>query len=138
MTGDMSRPRLLIVDDHADTLRLFETFLSLAGFDVTAVSSVDAALKVVSNGFEAITTDLAMPGSDGLTLIRRMRAARTRPPIPIVAVTGQPIDSEKMIPEIGCCRLLLKPCDLDSLAETVRFLIAVCPHDCESCPHRIG
>jgi CheY-like chemotaxis protein len=130
----MTHPRLLVVDDHPDTLRLFETCLSLAGFDVISAANAVDALRL-ARGMDAIATDLAMPGIDGLEFIRRMRADRT-PPIPIVAVTGQPIAPSVVAADLGCCRLVSKPCDLGALAETLHLLVGTCPHDCTRCQHR--
>ena len=124
----MTHPRLLVVDDHPDTLRLFETCLSLAGFDViSAANAVDHPVLILA--------DIQLPGIDGLEFIRRMRADRT-PPIPIVAVTGQPIAPSVVAADLGCCRLVSKPCDLGALAETLHLLVGTCPHDCTRCQHR--
>ena len=131
----MPNPRVLVVDDHPDTLRLFETYLSLSGFDVTSATSAAEALQLAASGVDAIATDLAMPGIDGLEFIRRMRADTAVPPVPIVAVTGQAIDLGSVAPaDIGCCRVVLKPCDLDELADTLHRLVAACVHDCARCP----
>jgi CheY-like chemotaxis protein len=129
-----ARLRVLVVDDHPDTLRLFETYLTFAGFEVTTTTNAAAALRMSMNGFEAISTDLAMPGMDGVEFIRRMREARTKPPIPIVAVTGQGTEADEAA-DVGACRLLQKPCDLADLAGTLRELAQLCKHDCPSCPH---
>ena len=133
----MSEPRVLLVDDHLDTLQLYSTYLSLEGFSVTAASNAMQALALSSGGVDAIATDLAMPGMDGAQLIREMRATRAEPPVPIVVVTGQADDRiEAALAEIGSCRLLRKPCDLRRLADTLRSLASTCVHDCGRCPNR--
>ncbi|MGE5358832.1 MAG: response regulator [Bacteroidales bacterium] len=135
----MSNPNLLVVDDHPDTLRLFETFLSLAGFAVTTATGAAKALDHVATGHvDAVATDLAMPGMDGFELIRRLRSAAGQRPVPIVAITGQAINVAQVLPsDIGCCRLLLKPCDLAELGQLLHFLVVSCEHDCERCSNRI-
>jgi CheY-like chemotaxis protein len=131
----MPNPRVLVVDDHPDTLRLFETYLSLSGFEVTSATSATEALRLAADGVDVIATDLAMPGVDGLEFIRRVRADAAQPAVPIVAVTGQAIDQATVSPaDIGCCRVVLKPCDLDELAETLHRLVGTCVHDCARCP----
>lgn len=135
---DPKLARLLVIDDHRDTLNLFETFLSYAGFKVTATTSASDALKLSTDGFEAITTDLAMPGMDGVEFIRRMRDARTKPPIPIVAVTGQGAVAACRPEEIGACRVIEKPCELGDLADALRDLIRECSHECSTCPYNPG
>ncbi len=132
----MSEPRVLVVDDHLDTLQLYSTYLSLEGFSVTAASNVMQALAL-SGGVDAIATDLAMPGMDGAHLIREMRATRAESPVPIVVVTGQADDRiEAALAKIGSCRLLRKPCDLPRLANTLRSLASTCVHDCGRCLNR--
>jgi len=133
----MPGPRVLVVDDHPDTLQLYSTYLSLEGFLVTAASDVMQALSLSTNGVDAIATDLAMPGMDGAQLIREMRGARTKSPIPIVVVTGQ-ADArvEAELAAIGSCRLLRKPCELPRLAATLRSLTSTCIHQCDRCPNR--
>ncbi len=133
------RPRLLVVDDHPDTLKLFETYLSFAGFDVTVANGAAQALShAASVQVDAVATDLARPGMDGFELIRRLRSAVRDHPVPIVAITGQALDPARVLPaQLGCCRLLLKPCDLGELAHLLHFLVEHCAQDCSTCPHRI-
>jgi CheY-like chemotaxis protein len=51
----MPNPRVLVVDDHPDTLRLFETYLSLSGFEVTSATSATEALRLAANGVDEMT-----------------------------------------------------------------------------------
>ena len=133
----MSIPRVLVVDDHPDTLGLFEAFLTLDGFQVvTAANAVDG-LRHASESVDAVVTDLAMPGMDGTEFVRCLRARGSRS-IPILAVTGQAIDHVPLTREqIDCCRVLQKPVDVRHLADTLRFLIDNCAHDCARCPLRV-
>jgi len=55
--------RILMVDDHFDTLQLYETYLSLQGYSVTTTTNATDGLRLSTNGFDAIVTDLAMPGN---------------------------------------------------------------------------
>jgi DNA-binding response OmpR family regulator len=133
----MTEPRVLVVDDNLDTLVLYTTYLSLEGFLVTAASNVAQALALSGNGVDAVATDLAMPGMDGAQLIREMRASRTKPPVPIVVVTGHAnARVEAELAEIGSCRLLRKPCELSHLAAVLRSLAGTCVHDCARCANR--
>jgi CheY-like chemotaxis protein len=131
--------RVLVVDDHPDTLKLFEMFLAFAGFDVTAVgTAVEALAYLATAHVDVVATDLAMPGMDGFELIQRLRSAHAERPVPIVAITGQAIDPARVLPaQLGCCRLLLKPCDLGHLAQLLHSLVENCAHDCFGCGHRI-
>ncbi len=134
-----ANPRLLVVDDHPDTLKLLETYLSFAGVDVTTASRAAQALTLAASAqVDAVATDLAMPGMDGFELIRRLRSAAGMRRVPIVAITGQALDPDRVLPgDLGCCRLLLKPCDLGELAQLLHSLVENCGHDCSQCPNRI-
>lgn len=128
----MSKPRLLVVDDHHDTLRLFDLFFTMSGFDVVAADSGVEALRLLTEGCDAVVTDLSMPGMDGIEFIGHLRKrAKT---MPIVAVTGHPVDPAT----VRSCRFFAKPCVLDEVADTVHELIAQCVHDCSRCPLAAG
>jgi len=126
-------PHVLIVDDHLDTLQLFENALSLEGFLVTLAGNGDQALELASHDFDAVLTDLAMPGMDGHELIRTLRGLHRSRPVPIVLISGQVLTEPAVLTEGGHCALMRKPCDLAALASTLRQLIETCLHDCSRC-----
>lgn len=132
----MRAPRVLVVDDHLDTLQLLESYLSYAGFSVTLAGHAGQAIELAPSGFDAVITDLAMPGMDGRELIERLRVQQGRRPIPIVIVSGQIPPGRWPLDGVSYCALLRKPCDLAMLSDTLRELIVACPHDCEGCPNR--
>lgn len=132
----MRTPRVLVVDDHLDTLQLFESYLSLAGFSVTLASHGGQALELAPQGFDALVTDLAMPGMDGRELVERLRVLQGRSPTPVVVVSGQDLPGRWPLDDVSYCALLRKPCDLATLAATLRDLIHTCPHECEGCPNK--
>jgi len=131
-------PHVLVVDDHLDTLQLFENALSLEGFLVTLAGNGEQAMELASGGFDAVLTDLAMPGMDGHELIRALRDLHRSHPVPIVLISGQvPVDPADLAGG-GYCALMKKPCDLAALASTLHELIDTCVHDCSRCQHLKG
>jgi CheY-like chemotaxis protein len=132
----MVRDRILMVDDNADTLEMFQAWLSVLGFAVTAAGDSVRACELSSQQrFDAIVTDFAMPGMDGLDFVRRIRD-RLAPAVPIVVVTGQLLDARlDDLRALACC-VMEKPPDLDKLGQTLGALIANCPGDCQACPTR--
>lgn len=74
-TGQMLRGiRVLVVDDDADTCELLTTVLGHYGAEVTAASSVSEALVAVERRWpQVLVSDIAMPGDDGYSLVRRVR-----------------------------------------------------------------
>ena len=79
--------RVLVVDDEAAVRRSIERVLSVAGFQVTAVSDGARALqKLEADVFDLLIVDVYMPDMDGLGLMRELRSRND--PTPILAVSG--------------------------------------------------
>lgn len=127
----MSHPKVLVVDDHPETLEMLELVLALAGFEVTAMADGLSALETSLDDYAAVVTDLAMPQMDGTELVRQLRAKMKRP-VPIVVLTGQGLPLERL--DCRCCVLMRKPTLPDHLTSTLQWLIESCAHECESCP----
>jgi signal transduction histidine kinase/ActR/RegA family two-component response regulator len=100
--------RLLVVDDDDDTLEAMAVFLRWAGAEVTTAASAGeafAALAALTAAGRArpdlLIADIGMPGEDGYTLIRRVRALSPAEggSIPAVALTAyaRPEDREKAL-----------------------------------------
>lgn len=110
---------VLVDDDEAFRLALAER-LSLAGFQVSAYASAQAALKSVRDGFEGVVvTDLRMPGIDGRQLARRL--AETDPDLPVIIMTGHGDVAEAVEAiQSGAYDFLTKPFAPERLIDTLR------------------
>ena len=121
------RPRVLVVDDE-DLVRLVIGHkLKLAGFDVVeARDGLDALARL--DGIDVVLTDLNMPRCNGEQLCREIRARPASATLPIVLMTGGPIDEARMH-AVGCDTVLYKPLP-DSLGDHLRAAIraATEPH----------
>ena len=81
------RPRVLCVDDEPVILTLVQRLLQNQGFEPTGYSDPVAAVAAFeSDAFEAVITDIHMPGMDGLELMQSLR--ERQPEIPVIVVTG--------------------------------------------------
>jgi two-component system, chemotaxis family, sensor kinase CheA len=88
------KPRVLVVDDSAGVRQLLAATLNGAGFEVEVASSArEAMLAMGRDGFSAMVVDYSMPRSNGVELVRAMRAADVR--VPIVMVSGVATEEEK-------------------------------------------
>lgn len=116
---------ILIVDDNADNLKLMLAMLSPLGCELRTASDGPGALTALEN-FDAqlVLLDLQLPGLDGLTVARRLKADPTRRHIPIVAVTAYAMkgDEAKAL-EAGCDGYLTKPVDKQALRSLVKRLL---------------
>lgn len=82
-----SRPRVLLVDDEEMIRLSIEQTLDLAGIDVTAFASAEAALPAIGRDYPGIVvTDVRLPARDGLELLADIR--RRDPELPVVLITG--------------------------------------------------
>jgi two-component system chemotaxis sensor kinase CheA len=120
------RPRILVVDDSAGVRQLLSATLNGAGFDVeVAAGAREAMLAMGDGGFEALVIDYSMPRSNGVELVRTMRASDVK--VPIVMVSGVATQEEKQAAwEVGVDAYLDK-FDLRQgvLTSTLRRLIGI-------------
>jgi EAL domain-containing protein (putative c-di-GMP-specific phosphodiesterase class I) len=116
---------LLLADDDAAVLRAYSQILTRAGFTVDTASSGTAALQALAHAhYDAIISDLDMPGLDGLALLRAVRERDLD--VPVLLVTGGPaLETAVQALEDGAFRYLSKPVEPAQLraavAEAVRF-----------------
>ncbi len=106
--------RVLAVDDNAESLGVIALMLERYGAEVVTVSSGVAALDALDRAagaspFDALVSDLAMPGMDGMQLLRAVRA-RGLTELPAIAVTAfaDPIRL-KAAKEAGYQSVITKP-----------------------------
>jgi HAMP domain-containing protein/signal transduction histidine kinase/ActR/RegA family two-component response regulator len=72
--GVATPPRILLVDDHLDTVRQIELFLRASGYHVTTAESVKTALQAATQeGFDLLVSDIGLPDGGGDDLIRQLR-----------------------------------------------------------------
>ncbi len=69
--ADLPRPRVLLVEDHLDTLRIFAKSLRRQGFEVHEASTVSDALAAARRG-DFLISDIALPDGDGCELMQRL------------------------------------------------------------------
>jgi len=104
--------RVLAVDDNPESLGVIALMLERYGAEVVTVSGGAAALDALSetgHAFDALVCDLAMPGMDGMQLVRAVRA-RGMADLPAIAVTAfaDPIRL-KAAKEAGYQSVITKP-----------------------------
>ena len=118
-------PRVLIVEDHADTRQMYAAFLRLS-FDVLEARTGDEALSLVEReNPDLILTDVSLPGMSGFDLATQVRARPASVRTPILCISGYSGDEfEQEARKAGCNRTLLKPCLPDDLARAIADLLS--------------
>lgn len=108
--------RVLVVDDDFGAATGLRKLLELDGYDVVATESPRTALTMLeSDRFDAVVTDLEMPGVHGVEIVRA--AQRVRPGMPVLVMTGYfgtPVCDTAM--REGARRVLGKPIEYEMLA----------------------
>ncbi|WP_369213127.1 response regulator [Streptomyces flavofungini] len=120
-------PRILIVDDHEDTLFALESSLASLKVETARATSGEEALKEVLRGnIGLILLDLRMPGVSGLDVVRYMRRLEQTQHIPIVLITGFGLIREVSMAafELGVADIVMKPVDPLVLRTKVSYLYA--------------
>src|SRR6218665_967462 len=85
--------KVLVVDDDACIRDLLHRYLTQEGFDVMAAEDGKALNRLLlRETVDIIVLDLMMPGEDGLSFCRRLRAANDRTPIIMLTAKGEDVD----------------------------------------------
>lgn len=117
--------RILVVDDNPTNLKLASDVLEFEGHEVLRAIDAEQAQDILRETVpDLILMDIALPGMDGLTLTRRLKAdARTRH-VPIVALTAFAMKGDdQKAREAGCDGYITKPIDTRRLPEQVNALV---------------
>ncbi|MGI4746014.1 MAG: hybrid sensor histidine kinase/response regulator [Janthinobacterium lividum] len=93
---NIRKPRLLVIDDSSFFRQLLAPTLAAAGYDVTVADSAERALELREAGrsFEAIVSDIEMPGMDGLGFARTVREGGEWADLPLLALSGSDLVQE--------------------------------------------
>jgi CheY-like chemotaxis protein len=119
-------PLILVVDDNPSGQLLVTTVLQLDGFQVEgAGSSFEVLERLRARTPDLILMDVQLPGQDGLSLTRQLRAEPATASIRVVALTAYAMagDREQAI-AAGCIGYITKPVDTRNLADQVRGFLA--------------
>jgi len=86
-------PHILVVDDDREIRDLLGRFLVKHGLRVsTAADGQQMLAQLKDNAVDLIVLDVMMPGEDGLTLTRNLRAGKSRVPIIMLTAMGEDVD----------------------------------------------
>lgn len=120
---------IMVVDDHPTNLKLVSDVLAFEGHQVLKAVDAEAALELLSTTLpDLILLDIALPGMDGLTLTRRLKADPRTASVRVVAVTAFAMvgDDVKAL-EAGCDGYIAKPIDTRALPGQVTAFLSADP-----------
>ncbi len=117
---------ILVVDDNEGGLLLASAVLQREGFRVDSAGSAEEVLERLSmRAPDLILMDVQLPGQDGLSLTRQLKADPATASIPIVALTAHAMatDREQAI-AAGCIGYISKPIETRTLGDLIRGFLA--------------
>jgi len=111
--------RVLIVDDHAETLRVLSALLRKRGHKVSTADSLQRAIAILDDGqFDVLISDIGLPDGDGYGLVR---AAKERQALKGIALSGFGMeDDRRNSRESRFDYHLTKPIDFQKLESVLR------------------
>jgi len=113
-----------VVDDYDDTRRFLCALLESSGYrTVEADDGHDAVAVAMGKLPDAIVMDLAMPGVDGLTTLRALRAMPSTAAIPVLVLTGSGSENRRAAYEAGCRAFATKPCPPATLLSLLQSMV---------------
>jgi DNA-binding response OmpR family regulator len=114
--------RILVVDDDTALRELVTSYLSASGYQVEGVGDgVAFRASMARNGADLVVLDLMLPGEDGLSLLKWLRA-EGGPPVIIVSARGEEVDRVVGL-EVGADDYLAKPFGPRELLARVRAVL---------------
>lgn len=116
------RANVLLVDDDVELLELLADYLTRDGFSVTCAAGGSAVVAEAQTGrHDIVILDVMMPGSNGLSLLARIRAESA---VPVVMLTARGDDADRIAGlELGADDYVPKPCTPRELAARLRAIL---------------
>jgi DNA-binding NtrC family response regulator len=114
--------KILLVDDERHSREAMADWLESEGFDCVAVSDGKQAIEHIHDGIAVIVTDLKMPRTDGLELLRF--AKQQAPHVAVILVSGYgTVDTAVAALKEGAFDFLAKPINAEELTQRIRMAL---------------
>lgn len=116
-SGNIVKPRVLLVEDEPDISLIARAALLRAGFDVAvAGTGLEALAAVTAQRFDLILLDWMLPGIDGFETCERLKQSPQTSGIPVIFLTARRDDADRArcltAGAIGCITKPFNPLDL--------------------------
>jgi two-component system cell cycle response regulator DivK len=118
-------PKILIVEDSTDNMKLFRALLTQRGHEVTGLPGGEGLLETISRVLPAlILMDIQLPGKDGFALLEEIRGSAHRH-LRVVALTAHAMSGDRERAQAaGFDGYITKPIDIRQFPETVERVLA--------------
>lgn len=118
--GDM--PHILLVDDERSIREPLAQYLGKQGFRVTQVADAEAArTRLAAYAIDLVILDIMMPGEDGLSLCRHIRATSETP---VILLTARSEETDRIVGlEMGADDYVVKPFSPRELSARIKVVL---------------
>ena len=119
--SEQGKGRILVVEDHSDTLRSMKLLLNRLGYEVLGAENMTEALRIAEEQhFDILLSDIGLPDGSGLELLKRIRSIRE---VPALALSGFGMDEDiERSRDAGFSDHLTKPVSIDRLQAAIAEL----------------
>jgi DNA-binding NarL/FixJ family response regulator len=120
------QPRVLVVDDAPQNIRLLEAILAPRGYATSGASSGPEALRIVSSdALDLVLLDLVMPGMDGIEVCQQIRNIPSARLLPVIMITASGDQEKVRALESGADDFVQKPFNQAELLARVASLVRI-------------
>jgi CheY-like chemotaxis protein len=123
----MSARKILVVEDNDMNMQLVEFLLEEGGYDIVKAASGEEALALTRDQEstpDLILMDIHLPGMDGLSVVREMKANERTSRVPILALTAHAMRGDKdRFLEAGCDGYISKPIDVKTFISSMELYL---------------
>ena len=116
---------ILLIEDQVELCQILKDTLSLYGFDVTyAHNGEDGYSKFISMEPKIVIIDIMMPGSDGFSAVKQIRAVNKD--VPVIMLTAKPLTDDLVKAfDLGCNDFIRKPFVMEELIARIKSFARV-------------
>jgi len=118
------KTRILLVDDEEQFVDALSERLVIRDYEITtSLDGEDALEKIRQFNYDVVILDVAMPGTDGIEVLREVK--KLKPLTEIIMLTGQgTLETAIEGMKLGAFDFLMKPCDTDELDSKIKKAFA--------------
>jgi len=123
---------ILLIEDQVELCQILKDTLSIYGFDVTyAHNGEDGYEKFTMLNPAIVIIDIMMPGSDGFSAVKQIRAINKE--VPVIMLTAKPLTEDLVKAfDLGCNDFIRKPFVMEELIARIRSFAKVSPRSAQN------
>ena len=116
--------KLLFVDDDKALLKMLENYFRLRGYRILLAEDGLEALKRIEDTPDLILLDIMLPGMSGYDILKRLRASKDMPDVPVIFLTAKGTEFDKAMGlELGADDYIPKPFGVLELLARIKAVL---------------